>query len=78
MALHAQHNTQIHTQSKITKIAKKFLGPFLDFSGIFRVFQGRKKFWKRFRKTEFYNLFLRLANIVLIMEKNTQHISTYP
>ena len=23
-------------------------------------------------------LFLRLANIVLIMEKNTQHISTYP
>ena len=68
MALHAQHNTQIHTQSKITKIAKKyteihkFLGPFLDFSGIFRVFQGRKKFWKRFRKTEFYNIFYKPQN----------------
>jgi hypothetical protein len=53
MRFEAQHNTQIHTQSKIAKIAKKytkihrFLCSFLGFWAIFMAFYGHKSFLKK-------------------------------
>ena len=59
MALHAQHNTQIHTQSKITKTAKKyteihkFLGPFWTFLAFLERFTAEKIFASVFDKLSF-------------------------
>ena len=59
MAFHAQHNTQIHTQSKITKIAKNtqkytsFKAIFWTFLVFLEYFKAEKSFGSVFEKLSF-------------------------